>query len=250
MPDVLRHAVPHTASGVIARLRCGVPRPLWLACQHSPPPGGRPASHLRDASSAWSSWRHGLQENWAAYTGREIRELPHGHLLPYPLEARPFPPAGAAEASSLGCPPLHPPLPCSPPSPLRAYGHPVAAELARPACSRCSLCFLSPRGRAYAPRHVQEGLPAASALRRAGREERGGAVAGRLPQVPRHQRLRAGQEDPGELGLGGSVEGFPCPACSSAVCSRLHSTRPVIRGSPTTQRHMCVHSGPPALNEL
>mmetsp|Transcript_9813 Transcript_9813/g.29512 ORF Transcript_9813/g.29512 Transcript_9813/m.29512 type:complete len:978 (-) Transcript_9813:2047-4980(-) len=25
-------------------------------------------------------------ENWAAYTGAEVKELPHGHLLPYPLE--------------------------------------------------------------------------------------------------------------------------------------------------------------------
>ena len=31
------------------------------------------------------------QENWDVYTGEEIVELPHGHLLPYPLQARTTP---------------------------------------------------------------------------------------------------------------------------------------------------------------
>jgi hypothetical protein len=30
------------------------------------------------------------QENWEAYIGNDIVELPHGHLLPYPLDVRPL----------------------------------------------------------------------------------------------------------------------------------------------------------------
>ena len=30
-----------------------------------------------------------LQANWEAYTGEEVRELPHGHLVAYPVDISP-----------------------------------------------------------------------------------------------------------------------------------------------------------------